>query len=116
VEETNLELLDTEILMVEEAAVLVKQKGRGVPASVVALTIGPAIGAALVRALGAAIRTALVVALVWTLVDSARGRLPPVSAHTKGGLVAVCAERRRFREVSAQWSGDGHSWCAETGG
>jgi hypothetical protein len=36
VEETKLELLDTEILMVEQEAALVNQKGRGVRASVVA--------------------------------------------------------------------------------
>ena len=42
VEETKLELLDTEILMVEQAAALVKQKGRGVRASVVALALGAA--------------------------------------------------------------------------
>jgi len=43
VEETKLELLDTEILMVEQAAALVKQKGRGVRASVVALAGGAAL-------------------------------------------------------------------------
>lgn len=41
--ETKLELLDTEVLMVEEAAELVKQKGRGVRASVVALAVGAAL-------------------------------------------------------------------------
>ena len=43
VEETKLELLDTEILMVDQAAALVKEKGRGVRASVVALAIGAAL-------------------------------------------------------------------------
>ena len=43
VDETKLELLDTEILMVEEAASLVKQKGLGVRASVVSLAVGAAL-------------------------------------------------------------------------
>ena len=43
VEETKLELLDTEILMVEQAASLVKQKGRGVRASVVTLAVAAAL-------------------------------------------------------------------------
>jgi hypothetical protein len=42
VEDTKLELLDTKILMVDQAAALLKGKGRGVRASVVALAIGAA--------------------------------------------------------------------------
>ena len=44
--ETRLALLDTEIRMVERAASLVKQKGRGVRASVVALALGAALAVA----------------------------------------------------------------------
>jgi hypothetical protein len=40
VEETKLELLDTEIVMVEEAASLVRKKGRRVQASVICLAVG----------------------------------------------------------------------------
>lgn len=40
VEDTKLELLDTEIVMVDEAASLVRKKGQGVQASVISLALG----------------------------------------------------------------------------
>jgi hypothetical protein len=42
-QETKLELLDTEVLMVEQAAKLVKQKGLGIRVSLICLAISAAL-------------------------------------------------------------------------